>query len=370
MNKIIPVAGPSITQKEISYVNDAITNGWYENAFNYITKFEDTFKNYLGRKYAIALPSCTSALHLSLLSLNVSEGDEVIVPDATWIASASPIIYLGAKPIFADIEKENWCISKKTVKPLITKKTKAIISVNLYGHMPDYAELESLDIPIIEDAAESIGSKYKNKLSGKFGVTSCFSFHGTKTMTTGEGGMLVTDEKNVYEKCLSLSHHGRPRNDIFYNKFTGGFKYKMSNIQAAIGLAQIERIDELVEKKREIFHWYEKEFKDLSFIKLNPKQDELFNSYWLTTCLIHKEKKINKVDLIKELEKRNIHIRPFFNPLSSLPAFQKCQDAKRAKIKNLISKGISEIGINLPSSFKLSKKDVKTIKKNLIQILN
>lgn len=368
MKKIIPVAGPSITKKEINYVNNAIKNGWYENAFDYIKKFEDKFKKFVNRKYAISLPSCTSALHLSLLSLDIRPGDEIIVPDATWIASAAPILYLGAEPVFADIDPETWCISNKTIKRIINKKTKAIISVNLYGNMPEYDELKKIGIPIIEDAAESLGSKYKNVLSGKFGLTSCFSFHGTKTVTTGEGGMLVTDNKKIYEKCMVLRDHGRKKNDIFYDNLIGGYKYKMSNIQAALGLAQIERIDQLVKKKRAIFNWYLEALKDCPNISLNPKQDNVFNSYWLTTCLINK-KKFNKVNLIKRLKNHGIHTRPFFNPLSSQPAFKKAKDSKRASRENNVSYNFSKIGINLPSSYKLQKSDVQRIKKILFTIL-
>ena len=368
MKKIIPVAGPSITKKEINYVNNAIKNGWYENAFDYIKKFEDKFKKFVNRKYAISLPSCTSALHLSLLSLDIGPGDEIIVPDATWIASAAPILYLGAKPVFADIDPDTWCISNQTVKRIINKKTKAIISVNLYGNMPEYDELKKIGIPIIEDAAESLGSKYKNVLSGKFGLTSCFSFHGTKTVTTGEGGMLVTDNKKIYERCMILRDHGRKRNDIFYDNLTGGYKYKMSNIQAALGLAQIERIDQLVKKKRAIFNWYLKALKDCPCISLNPTQENVFNSYWLTTCLINK-KKFNKVNLIKKLKNHGIHTRPFFNPLSSQPAFKNAKDSKRASRENNVSYNFSKIGINLPSSYKLQKSDVDRIKKILLKIL-
>jgi len=368
MKKIIPIAGPSITKKEIDYVYDAIKNGWYENAFDYIKKFEKKFKKYVNRRYAISLPSCTSALHLSLLSLGVGPGDEVIVSDATWIASAAPIIYLGAKPVFADINPKTWCISYATIKPLVNKKTKAIIAVNLYGNMPEYDELKKIGIPIIEDAAESLGSKYKNVLSGKFGITSCFSFHGTKTVTTGEGGMLVTDSKKIYEKCMILRDHGRKPNDVLYSKLIGGYKYKMSNIQAAVGLAQIERINELIKKKREIFNWYFNAFKDCDNISLNIKQKDVYNSYWLTTCLINKQN-LNKNKLIKRLMDYGIHTRPFFNPLSSQPAFKKVRDSKRASEQNNVSYRFSKIGINLPSSFKLKRSDVTMVKKTLVRIL-
>ena len=368
MKKIIPIAGPSITKKEIDYVNKAIKNGWYENAFEYIKKFEKKFKKLVNRKYAISLPSCTSALHLSLSSLDIGPGDEVIVPDATWIASAAPIIYLGATPIFADINPKTWCISYDTIKPLINKKTKAIIAVNLYGNMPEYDDLKKIGLPIIEDGAESLGSKYNNIMSGKFGITSCFSFHGTKTVTTGEGGMLVTDNKKIYERCMALRDHGRKQNDIYYNKLTGGFKYKMSNIQAAIGLAQVERIRELISKKRMIFKWYNQVFKNNKDFKLNPFQKNVYNCYWLTTCLINK-KKFNKVNLIKRLKNLGIHTRPFFNPLSSQPAFKKAKDSQRASVNNIVSYKFSQIGINLPSSLQMKKSDVNVVYKALINIL-
>ena len=218
--------------------------------------------------------------------------------------------------------------------------------------MPEYDELKKIGIPIIEDAAESLGSKYKNVLSGKFGITSCFSFHGTKTVTTGEGGMLVTDSKKIYEKCMILRDHGRKPNDVLYSKLIGGYKYKMSNIQAAVGLAQIERINELIKKKREIFYWY----------------FNVYNSYWLTTCLINKQN-LNKNKLIKRLMDYGIHTRPFFNPLSSQPAFKKVRDSKRASEQNNVSYRFSKIGINLPSSFKLKRSDVAMVKKTLVRIL-
>lgn len=367
MKKIISIAGPSITKKEIDYVNKAVKNGWYENAFEYVQRFEKKFKKLVNRKYAISLPSCTSALHLSLSSLDIGPGDEVIVPDATWIASAAPIIYLGATPIFADIDPKTWCLSYNTVKPLLNKKTKAIIAVNLYGNMPEYIDLKKLGLPIIEDGAESLGSKYNNIMSGKFGIASCFSFHGTKTVTTGEGGMLVTDSKRIYERCMALRDHGRKQNDIYYDKLTGGFKYKMSNIQAAIGLAQIERIKELISKKRMIFKWYSEVFKNTEDIKLNPLQKNVYNCYWLSTCLI--DKKFNKFNLIEKLKKIGIHTRPFFNPLSSQPAFKKTNDSKRASSANITSYKFSRIGINLPSSLRMKKSDVKIVYKALHKIL-
>src|SRR3989440_9410166 len=250
----IPVAGPSITQKEIDYVTDAVTNAWYGNANVYHERFEKAFAKYLGVRYAVALPSCTSAIHLSLLALGVGPGDEVIVPDATWIATAAPITYVDATPVFADIDEKTWCLSAASFEECITPKTKAVIPVDLYGNMPDMdviLEVAQRDrIAIIEDAAEAVGAEYKGRKAGSFGDAGAFSFHGSKTLTTGEGGMLVTDRDDVWKRVLILRDHGQtPGDTMFFNREVG-YKYKMSSMQAALGLAQLERIDELVERKR------------------------------------------------------------------------------------------------------------------------
>lgn len=361
MHKMTPVAGPWITEKEIAYVTDAVTNGWYEHANDYISRFENSFKSYLGRRHAISLPSCTSGLHLSLLALGVGPGDEVIVPDVTWIASAAPISYVGATPVFADVDPQTWCIAAETIKPLITKKTKAIISVNLYGNMPEYYGIIALGIPIIEDAAESIGSVYKKQRSGTFGVTSCFSFHGSKTLTTGEGGMLVTDDDTIYERCMILRDHGRLSGDIMFQNIEIGYKYKMSNIQAALGLAQLERIEELISKKKEIFQWYQEAFKNINFVSLNPQCPDVNNSYWMTTALFDTSIKMTKLEIINLFKKYNISTRPFFEPLSSLKAYKQHNAMKDNYKTNINAYDISRRGVNLPSAASVTVSDVRNI---------
>ncbi len=367
---MIPVAGPWISEKEISYVTDAVTHGWYDQANGYIDRFESAFKTYLGRKYAISLPSCTSGLHLSLLALGIGPGDEVIVPDATWIASTAPITYVGATPIFADIDPQTWCLSAETIKPLINEKTKAIIAVNLYGHMPEYDNLLALGIPVIEDAAESIGSMYKKKLSGTFGITSCFSFHGSKTLTTGEGGMLVTDDDYIYERCMILRDHGRIPGDTLFQNIEVGHKYKMSNIQAALGLAQLERIDELVAKKKQIFNWYSKKLKGFDLVYLNPDHPEVFNSYWMTTALIKDSKKQDKFYYVQKFNDYGIATRPFFSPLSSLKAYDSATDAARAQKENATAYDICARGVNLPCGASLTEENVIKIVQTLKDITN
>ncbi len=369
----IPVSGPSITQKEIDYVTDAVTNAWYGNANIYHDKFEKLFANYLGIKYAIALPSCTSAIHLSLLALDISVGDEVIVPDVTWIASAAPINYVGATPVFADIDPKTWCISAESLESYITPKTKAIIPVNLYGGMPDMDALLAIakkyNLAVIEDAAESIGSEYRGRKSGSFGDTGVFSFHGSKTLTTGEGGMLVTDREDIYQRVLFLRDHGRkPGDKLFYNTEVG-YKYKMSNMQAALGLAQLERIEELIGRKRQIFNWYQAELDSVAGLTLNYESANTKNTYWMVTAILDPKLGIDKHRLMDEMRASKIDTRPFFHPLSSLPAYEHLPSAKLAIDRNKYSYQISEYGINLPSGMDITSEKVNYISRKLISLL-
>jgi len=356
----IPVAGPWITQKEIDYVTDAVTNAWYGNANMYHDRFEKAFAAYVGRKYAISLPSCTSGLHLGLLSLGVGTGDEVIVPDITWIATSAPISYVGATPVFADIDQKSWCLSAESFAERITPKTKAVIIVDLYGNMPDMdAILEIADkqgIAVIEDAAEAIGSEYKGKKAGSFGDVSTFSFHGSKTLTTGEGGMLVTDREDIYQRCLFLRDHGRdPDSKLFWNSEVA-YKYKMSSMQAALGLAQLERIEELIDRKREIFAWYKASLDGFSGITLNQEADRVKNTYWMVTAILDEKLGVKKGELIERLKAKDIDARPFFYPLSTLPAYQGV--LRQPQPENTVSLSLSPFAINLPSALNLTEDQV------------
>jgi perosamine synthetase len=365
MKKTIPIAGPSITRKEISYVTDAARNGWYEHANDYVTRFEQAFCRYTGRRYAISLPSCTSGLHLSLLALGIGAGDEVIVPDATWIASAAPISYVGATPVFADIDPASWCLSASTIAACITERTKAIIVVNLYGHMPAWDAILELakahGIAVIEDAAESVGSRYKGRLSGSFGATSCFSFHGSKTLTTGEGGMLLTDDEAIYRRCLQLRDHGRVPGDILFQNQEVAYKYKMSAMQAAFGLAQLERVDILVKMKQRIFCWYQKHLAGMEGIALNPDDRDVVNSYWMSTVTWDRSFAMTKPALIAALAAHGVAARPFFDPLSSLEAYRTLVAQTPYAARNPHAYAIAKCTINLPSALSLSEGDIKQV---------
>ncbi|MCR4346778.1 MAG: DegT/DnrJ/EryC1/StrS family aminotransferase [Sulfuricaulis sp.] len=372
--KHIPVSGPWITQKEIDYVTEAVTTAWYENANVYHARFERDFARYHDVRHAVALPSCTSAIHLALLALGIGPGDEVIVPDITWIASAAPITYVGATPVFADIERDSWCLSAASLNAAITHRTKAVIPVDLYGSMPDYDAIRTIadkhGIAIIEDAAEAIGSRYKNKPAGALGDIGVFSFHGSKTLTTGEGGMLITNNGQIAEKVLFQRDHGRPPGDrMFYNTQIAQ-KYKMSSMQAALGIAQLERLGQLVARKREIFKWYEEELRGLKGITLNYEGPDFTNSYWMTTVVIDPEYGLDKQQLMEKMMPHGIHCRPFFHPLSSLPAYAAVPGIREARERNRVSYEISPYAVNLPSALNLTPEDVQYVVKYFRQILS
>ncbi|MGI9102749.1 MAG: DegT/DnrJ/EryC1/StrS family aminotransferase [Terriglobales bacterium] len=369
----IPIAGPWITQKEIDYVTDAVTNAWYAGANQYHARFEKAFADYLGVRHAMALPSCTSAIHLSLLAFGVGPGDEVIVPDITWIASAAPVSYVGATTVFADVDAKTWCLSARSFEACLTPKTRAVIPVDLYGNM---AEMEGIAeiarakrIAVIEDAAEAVGAEIHGKRAGSFGDVGVFSFHGTKTLTTGEGGMLLTNDTKIYERCLVLRDHGRyPGDKQFFNREVAQ-KYKMSSMQAALGLAQLERVEELIERKRRIFSWYQEHLAGVQGVTLNFEAPATKSTYWMVTVILDPAYGIDKERLMELLFQNGIDTRPFFYPLSSLPAYAASPEAARAKKRNQVAYGISPAAINLPSALNLTEQQVARVCDELKRIL-
>lgn len=369
----IPVSGPSITEREIRYVTDAVTNAWYSQANVYNDRFEAAFAGYLNLPYAISLPSCTSAIHLALMALGVGPGDEVIVPDCTWIASAAPVTYVGATPVFADIDPQSWCLCPKSLEACVTPRTKAVIPVDLYGNMADWQAIlevaQRCKLAVIEDAAEAAGAEYAGRKAGSFGDAGVFSFHGSKTLTTGEGGMLVTKNKDLRDRALFLRDHGRPPGDRMFHNTEVAWKYKMSSLQAALGLAQLERIDELVARKREVFQWYQEELGSLPGIQLNQEAPNTKSVYWMVTAVLDPGFDLPKVKLMEQLSGQGIDTRPFFHPLSSLPAYQSSPEAAKARERNHASYRISPWGINLPSGLNLGRQDVQRVAHSFKAIL-
>jgi len=362
---IIPTIGPSIGEVEKGFVDKAMSD-WYEEPYYYCELFESEFAKYHDRKYALMTPNCTSAIHLLLIGLDIQEGDEVIAPECTWIASVAPVFYQKAKVVLCDIDETTWEIDPKSVEKNITSKTKAIISVNLFGNMADMDALVEIakthNIPLIEDAAQSLGSTYKGVKSGKFGVGSVFSFHRTKTLTTGEGGMLLMDDEALYKRCKTFRDHGRSDDDPMYFNSEVGYKYMPNNVSAALGHGQFTRLDELVGIKHNIFKLYQYGLVEVPDIKLNYEPEYVYNSAWITTIVLGESHKVQKDEFIEKLVAKGIMARPFFYPLSSIPGINKRGYSEQEhRLKNPKAYAFTLRTINLPSPMNMTQEQVKFI---------
>lgn len=349
---------PSITELEIAYATDAVTHGWGERCYEYIHRFEKGFEQHLGVKHTIATSSCTGAMHMGLAALGVGPGDEVILGDTNWIASAAPVTYLGARPVFVDVLPDSWCLDPAKVEAAVTPRTKAIIAVHLYGNLCDMDALLAIGseygIPVVEDAAEALGSQWRGKRAGSMGAFGTFSFHGTKTMTTGEGGMFVTQDTALYETVLTLSNHGRARGQTkqFWPDRVG-FKYKISNVQAAIGCAQLERLGDLIAAKRRVFKYYEQAFAGLP-LRMNPEPEGTVNGFWMPSIVVDTGKPFDREAVLAAFKADNIDGRVFFWPLSMLPMFAE-------QPENRVSYGLFERALNLPTYHDLAEAEMDRV---------
>ena len=345
MKIIIPLYQPSLLGNEKKYVTDCLDSNWISSKGKYIKLFQDEFAKKNKINFALSVCNGTVAIHLALMSLDIGPGDEVIVPTLTFIASVNPIFYTGAKPVFVDSDKDSWQIDPFEVEKKITAKTKAIIVVHLYGQ-PSNMELimkiaKKYNLYVIEDCAEALGSRFKNKPVGTFGDISTFSFFGNKTITTGEGGMVATNNINIFKKCLHLKSQGLNQTDKkeYWHDIVG-YNYRMTNICSAIGLAQLERLDEFIEKKRILYELYKKELKDLP-IKMHEESVDSFSTFWLINILV--EKSDVKENLRDYLTLNGIETRPIFTPIHKMPMYRK------NSYNFPISDDLSSRGISLPS---------------------
>lgn len=355
----IEMAGPWVTEDDIAIVTDMLRNGWYgKDAYKYVETFERDFAAWHGRKHALMTPNCTTSIHLLLDGLGITDEDEVIVPECTWVASAAPVVYQRAVPVFADIDPVSWCICPESVKRLITPKTKAVIAVDLYGNMPDMEALQKIcddaGIYLVEDSAEALGSVLNGTRAGKFGVGSVFSFHRTKTITTGEGGCLLLDDDELFERCKFLRDHGRAPGTYFNTEVT--FKYMPSNLQASLAYAQFQRIDELVNRKRWIWKTFEKHLSDVPDMLINPEPEGVYNSVWAPALVFGQSHNIEKQEILDRLTAQDVPARPFFYPLSLLPAF--ADYAKNAQENAPVAYDVSNRGIHLPCSYTLTEEQI------------
>jgi len=359
---MIPVAEPLIGDKELEYVIDCIKSGWVSSIGEYITQFENEFSKYCGTKYGVSCSNGTTALHLALATLGIGKGDDVIVPTLTFIATANAVTYTGAKPIFVDSELYTWNIDPEKIEEKITKNTKAIIPVHLYGHPCNMDTIMDIakdrNLYVIEDSAEAHGAEYKRKKVGSIGDMGCFSFYGNKIITTGEGGMIVTNNEEIAEKAKFLRDHAMSKEKRYWHDHIG-FNYRITNLQAALGVAQLKKLDAFVEKKRLIAKWYAKGLKELEergLIKLHPEMKWAKCVYWMYSILIGDETKVNMDKLMRKLEEKEIETRPFFYPIHKMPPYEEYNHLELP-----IAEELSRKGINLPSSVKLKKEQIEYI---------
>ena len=362
--KPILTAGPSISKKEIAYVLDSVKHGWNEHWTDYIEKFEKAFARYIGVKYAISTSGGTGALHLALDTLGIGPGDEVIIPEITYFACSDVVMLLGAKPVFVDILKDTWCIDPQKAERAITKKTKAIMPVNCFGNLVEIEEIISLarkhNLFVLEDACPSVGSLYKGKHPGSFGDFGAFSFQGAKIMVTGFGGMLVTNDKKLYDKAKCINNHGEDPKKKFWQTRVG-YTFEMSNIQAALGFAQLERIEEFVEKKRRIFGWYKERLGRIEELTMNVERPKTKSNMTMTSIVLDRNFGITRDMLIKKLKQRLVDTRPFFYPISMFPMYKEANTP--------IAHHVALNGINLPSGLNLTEKEVDYVARMVRDIL-
>jgi perosamine synthetase len=356
-----PVYSPSLSGNEKTYVNDCLNTNWISSKGKYVNQFEEKFSHFTGIKSSVAVCNGTVALHLALEALGIGIGDEVIVPTLTYIASVNAISYTGAKAVFVDSNKDTWQMEPSDVISKITDRTKAIICVHLYGQSCDMEELKKIKdnykLYLIEDCAEAIGTLYNNKHVGNFGDISTFSFYGNKTITTGEGGMVSTNNNDLYEKVLRMKCQGLAKDREYWHDLIG-YNYRMTNICAAIGLAQMENIVSILTKKKNIANWYRDLFEDTEF-QFHKQSKFTLHSYWMCTILI--PEKTNRKEFRIYLAENGIETRPMFYPIHTMPIYKSINE------RHPVAESLSLRGLNLPSYPDLTHKDIKFIADKIIK---
>lgn len=353
------LAAPYLTNTEAKYLSKALSENWISSKGKNIIRFERETARYIGLKYGIAASNGTAALHLALLALGIGKGDEVIVPGLTFAATINSIIYTGAVPVIADIEKDSWCISPSAMAGAVTSRTRAVIAVHLYGQPCPMNEIMRTaaknGIYVIEDCAESIGAEYAGRKIGSFGNVGCFSFYGNKIVTTGEGGMCITGRKDIAEKMAVLRNQGMNSSRRYWHDLVG-YNYRMTNLQASVGLAQLEKIDVMLAKRVEIEDFYLDNLKDINCLK--PQRGNLKNRKKVTWLVSYQfePRKLSRDQVAYKLLKEGVETRNFFYPLSEMPVYR-----KYVRRECPVSQEISRKGINFPTNLNLRKADYRKI---------
>ena len=370
-NKFISVSEPRLSNKTSKYVLDCIKSEWISSSGSYLEKFEKKWAKYCDQKYAVSVTSGTAALIIALKALNLKTGDEVIMPSFTIISCAIAVIEAGGKPVLVDCELDTWCMKTSEIKKKVNSRTRAILIVHMFGHpvnMDDIKKtIKGRKIVLVEDAAESHGSKFKNKVVGSFGKISCFSFYVNKLITTGEGGMALTSDEKIFKKMRDLRNLAFNKVRRFsHNEI--GYNYRMTNVQAAIGLSQLEKISEHIKIKRKNTAIYNKLIKSYNLpLHLPIEKEWALNTFWMYGVVL-KNKRMTATTLAKKLAKKKIETRPLFLGMHEQPIFKKMKLFKKEEFPN--TEYLSKYGLYLPSGLRLSKEKIQTICKILKSIFS
>ena len=363
----VPVAEPALVGREKEYVLDCLESTWISSTGQYIERFEAGFANFCEARHAISCCNGTAALHLVLLGLGVGPGDEVIVPALTYVASANAVRYCGAEPVLVDSEDDSWNIDPGLIDDAVTPRTKAIMAVHLYGHPAQMDAMREVAVRIglfvIEDAAEAHGARYRGRPVGSIGDVAMFSFYGNKILTTGEGGMVVTDDDEVAARVRQLRGQGQHPERRYWFPVVG-FNYRLTNVAAAIGLAQLERAEWHIARRREIAGWYREELEGHPEITVSPELPWAENAYWMTSVLLGDGVARGRDDVAVALAEQGIDTRPFFYPVHTLPPYR-----ERNRDRSFpVAERLAARGLNLPSSALLTRDDVSYVSDVLIEI--
>lgn len=364
----VPVAEPLLDGNEAEYLLQCVRTGWISSQGSFVTSFERAFAEFHDAPFALAVCNGTVAIHLALVSLGVGPGDEVIVPDFTFAATASAVIHAGATPVFVDVDPHTWTMDADAVANAATDRTRAVIPVHIYGHPADMDPLvqwaRDHGIFVVEDAAEALGARTRGRLVGTFGDAACFSFYGNKTVTTGEGGMILFADESVYEHAARLRDHGMSRERRYWH-LEAGFNYRLTNLQAAVGTAQMERIDAILQRKRSLAERYEAGLSTIPGFALPPRADWADPVCWLYTVRIEDELGLSRDELASRLLLNGIETRPAFEPLHRMPPFE-----RHAGLRDFsVTESIASTGLSLPSAVTLNEADVDAILESIAVIV-
>jgi perosamine synthetase len=363
----IPVAAPSFDGNEKAYVLDCLDSTWISSTGKYLDRFESAFAEFCGVKHAVACSNGTTALHLALVALGVRPGDEVIVPTLTFVATANTVTYCGAQPVFVDAEPDTWTIDAAAIEAKITPRTKGIIVVHLFGHPADMEPIKALarrhGLFVLEDAAQAHGAEYRGRRAGSLGDIATFSFFGNKIVTTGEGGMVVTDDDATAGRMRLLRTHGMDPHRRYWHPVIG-YNYRMTNIAAAIGLAQLERVDWQLERRRQLAAWYREELGEADVVTPQAERKWARHVWWMFSVLIG-EDTADRDDVMNAMRQRGIETRPIVHPLHTLPPYRAATLGQAFPV----AESIARRGINLPTWAGLTREQVRRVCETLLERL-